>query len=523
MEERNANNSQEEIVALKKIMRGAGIFTIGVVFSKFITYFTRIFIARYFGPEEYGLFSLGLAVIGFFSAFGVLGLHAGVSRYIPFYMIKNEEPRIRGVLTFSLVAASLVSLIIGGALFLASHQIAVQIFNNPALESMLKVFAVSIPFASLFSILTSAFEGFQKIEYRIYTEKIILNVLKLVFIIFVGVSGYGAFGIAFAYTLATVLTFFAALYFLETRVFSLRSKIQSIYARKELLIFSLPLMAYGFIKTMTAEIDTVMLGYFTSAREVGIYNAAIPTAQILKFVPGTIGVLLLPVMTELYAKGQQEPLVTVYKAVTKWAFYIAFPLLLFMVFFANQIMDLLFGSEYTAGSLALSILAVGFFMSILSFAPSSVMVMIRKSYMILVISVGTILTNVALNLLLIPLYGIAGAALASAVTYTVSATFSLAYIWRIMRISPFSISMVKSIPSGLFSMGVVYFGGKLIFGSFNVYSLLLLIALFLILYTVLLLLLNGLQREDTEILKAIEKKTGIRNEPLRRIIKKFVK
>ncbi|MEE8423026.1 MAG: oligosaccharide flippase family protein [Thermodesulfobacteriota bacterium] len=523
MENSDTPASHEGIASLKTVAKGAGIFLVGMVLSKFITYFTRIFIARYFGPEVYGLFSLGLAVIVFAGIFGVLGLPTGVTRYISYYRSKNEEAHVKGVLIFSLFTVALVSCISGGILFLASPRIAITVFHNPELTNVFRVFAISIPFTALFSILGSSFNGFREIKYRVYTEKIILNVLKLVLILFLGMLGYGVLGLAFAYTLATILTFFIAFYFLETRVFSLRTKTQPRYINKELIIFSFPLMASGFMKTMMTRIDTIMLGHFRSVGEVGIYNAAIPTAQILAIVTSSVGVLFLPVITELYAKGQKRPLEVVYKTVTKWTFYLNLPVLLIMVFFPRQIMNLIFGPDYVEGSLALSIIAVGFFMSTISFAPSCLITMAKKTRMIFVISIAAALTNVVLNLSLIPIYGIAGAAMATTATYLVSSTLLFGYTWRIMRMSPFSTGMIKSIPAGFLSLGIVYLGGRLIFQSFDWYMLIFLFALFLGLYAVLVLLLCGLQREDIEILKAIERKTGIRNESIRNIIKRFIK
>ncbi|RMD84699.1 MAG: hypothetical protein D6808_06560, partial [Candidatus Dadabacteria bacterium] len=202
------NRSEHDAIPpLKKVLKGAGLFLLGTFLSRFITYFTRIFIARYFGPEEYGLFSLGLAVVGFAAPFAALGLPIAIKRYVPYYRAKMEEARVKGVMLFSFLAVALASAITGGVLFLLSSQMATTVFHNPELKDVFKVFAMSIPFASLSSLLASSFEGFQDIKYRVYTERILSNVFKLVFIILFGVLGYGLLGIAFAYTIATALTF----------------------------------------------------------------------------------------------------------------------------------------------------------------------------------------------------------------------------------------------------------------------------------------------------------------------------
>ena len=96
-EERDA----PQMVALNTVAKGAGIVFTGVIASKVLSYLYRIFIARYFGPNDYGLLNLGLAIIGFLTIISLLGLPSGVTRYIAYYRTKRNESKIRGVVTTS--------------------------------------------------------------------------------------------------------------------------------------------------------------------------------------------------------------------------------------------------------------------------------------------------------------------------------------------------------------------------------------------------------------------------------------
>ena len=88
-------------IALKKIAKGAGIFSIGLLISKGLAYVYRLIIAR-IGVEQYGLFSLALAVFGIFITISLLGLSDGVIRFVSFYKGKFDQRRIKGVITSSL-------------------------------------------------------------------------------------------------------------------------------------------------------------------------------------------------------------------------------------------------------------------------------------------------------------------------------------------------------------------------------------------------------------------------------------
>jgi O-antigen/teichoic acid export membrane protein len=478
--------SSNEIVPLKTVLKGAQIVFLGGIFSRLLTYFTRVFIARYFGPEDYGLFSLGLAIVTFVGIFTLIGLPTGVQRYVPYFRSKNQERKVKGVLIFSLSAVTLISLFFATILIAAAPFISTNIFENKELENVIKIFALSIPFSSLTMVILSTFVGFKKIEYRIYIERIILNLLKLIFILLLGLLGYGALGIVFAYSMATALAFIIAFYLLESKLFSLRTMLQPIYIK-------------------------------------GIYNAAIPTAQLQGLVVSSLGGLFLPVITELYAKGHKESIEIVSKTVTKWAVYLNFPIFLILFFFSGQILNLIFGTEYLKGSLALSILALGFFMRAFSFTPNSVLTMAKKTRVIFIISLTATLINILFNLVFIPRYGIQGAAIATTTTYIVNSFLLIGYSGLVLHVSTLSKTMMKSLPAGLLSMGVLYFVSKTLSTLLGRDPLFLLFPFFFFLYFILISLFGGLQSEDIEILKAVERRTGLRSVFLRKIARKFIK
>ena len=133
-----------------------------------------------------------------------------------------------------------------------------------------------------------------------------------------------------------------------------------------MLSFSLPLVLSGFMGTIIMWTDTTMLGFFKNAVVVGIYNAAIPTAQILMVFPSALSALFLPVITELYSKGEEKELRTVYKVIAKWMFYLNFPVFLLLVIFSRQVLNITFGKEYITGYIALILLGGAYLTSVFS-------------------------------------------------------------------------------------------------------------------------------------------------------------
>ncbi len=506
---------------LKTIVKGAGIVFIGLFVSKILSYLFRIFIARYFGLGDYGLFSLGLAVLSFFATFAILGLQTGVIRYTAHYRAKGDKKRVKGVITSSIKLVLPASVIMSFLMLISSPYLAINVFKEPELVNVLLILSLSIPFSALFAVLVSVFTGFKQIKYKVCSESFFINLAKLVFIIAFGAWGFGVVGIAWAWTIATILALMLSAYFLKKVYPIFRTKVVSIPMKKELLSYSLPLLFTASMSFFVLWTDTLMLGYFKNVSDVGIYNAAMPTAQLLIMFPNALAALFLPIITELHAKNKIVELKKVYKTVTRWTFYINFPMFLLLVFFSRQVLNLLFGPEYITGYIPLIILSMGL-MFRKSVQSVRILEMLKKTRNILYIVILTTVLNVSLNYLLIPLYGMRGAAIATMVTYVAAFFLYFFFSYRFSKMTPLSLNMMKAVVAGITSIAIVHSAARLLFASFSIYILAGLFLAFLFLYGFILLLLRSFNKEDIEIMKTIERKSGLKIEFLRNVLKRFM-
>ncbi len=510
-----------DLGSLKTIVKGAGIVFAGLVLSKVFTYLFRLFVARYYGPADYGLFSLALSVIGFLEIIALLGLATGIRRYVAYYNAKRDKSGVKGVITSSLKITLPVSILLSLLLFVTSPYIAVQIFHSEELISALVIFSISLPFTIMMYVLAESFIGLRQIKYNVYLQNIMLNASKLAFIVLFGLLGYGLLGMSWAWVLSSIATFLVALYFIERTFPIIRTSIKSIPLKGELLVYSLPLLFSTFMTFIIRHIDTIMLGYFRSPAEVGIYNAALPTAQLLTIVPSALTALFLPTITGLYVHKKGTELKRVYKTVTKWIFYINFPIFLLLVLFSRQVMNVMFGPEYVSGYVSLVLLSAGL-MVIRSVPAMQMLQMLKKTRVIMYITVFNVSVNVIMNYLLIPPLGATGAAIATMTTYIISFSLFFAFACRSTGIIPVSSGTLKSMFVGLVSICVVYLLARAFLTAFPAHVMAMLFLAFALLYLLLLLLVKGFDRSDIEIIKTIEEKSGMRVEFLRRILKKFL-
>mgnify|MGYP001578847148 FL=1 len=344
----------------KKIAKGAILVFLGMIFGRLIGYLYVMLVAR-LGSSQYGILSLGIAIVSFLSALATLGLDEGVLRYISYYKGKEDKARIKGAIVSSLRIVIPLSLFFSLIMFIFSKQIATKFSSGNELIPILKIFSFVLPFMVVRNIFLVSMRALQKVKYEITVKEFIERLTRLILTFILIYLGYKVFGAALAYLLAVLVSFVFSIYFLEKKVFPIfKKEIKSVVYPKELLSYSLPLLLGGFLVLIMSWIDTLMLGIFRTVSEVGIYNVASPTAQLMLMAPTALIFLFIPIITELYGKKELFGIKKVYKTTSKWIFLINLPLFLLMILFSKQLLRILFGNEYVAGYSVLIILSLGF-------------------------------------------------------------------------------------------------------------------------------------------------------------------
>ena len=181
----NKKSNQNEVNKSLKLLAKSSVFVfLGFFLSKFFTYLYRIIIARSFGPEVYGLFSLSLMILFLLLAFASLGIHEGTVRFIALYRGKKEFSKINYLFKYArkilLISAILISII----LFFAAKIISVSIFNEPDLTIFLKILSLILPFYMIGHIYLSLIHGFEKIKIHSFISDFLLNLVKVIAILF---------------------------------------------------------------------------------------------------------------------------------------------------------------------------------------------------------------------------------------------------------------------------------------------------------------------------------------------------
>jgi O-antigen/teichoic acid export membrane protein len=492
---------------LNKIVKGAGFTMFGLFFSKFLSYFYRIVVAR-IGPEAYGQLSLGLAVAGFIGTFVKLGLDESIKKFVPEAREAEDDAMLKGIMLDSLKLITLSGFLMGVITFFSADFIAQVILKSPETAPIIRILAFFPLVGRAASVFTDTTIGFNTTKYRVILRRITQNILQLAITLVLISIGMGVTGAAIGWFTGSFLILLISAYVVE-RDFGpiLTSDVKAKKMYPKMIKFSYPLIFSGVVGTFLGWGDSWLLSYFMNDAAVGIYNAAYPTALMIVLPAQAISSLALSSFSELGAKGygQKKAL----KTTTRWVFAMSFPAFLLMALFPGDLLHLLFGAEYAQAGTALAILAFG---NMIGTSTGQLGAYLKSNSHTKIIAYNTTLNmifNLGLNILLIPKLGIVGAALATAASSIFINTVVLAEVYRIKKTHPFSKDMLKILPAGLLALAATYTLVKLSFTHTPRWALIPAGITFAATYTLTFLKTGGLTQYDKEIITTAGRKIGL--------------
>ena len=500
-----SKNIDEKTRAFNIIVKGAGFAFLGLILGKLFSYVFHLIIAR-LGPEQYGLLSLGFAIVQSVVIISLLGLRGGILRYVSYNRSLGDERRVKGTITSSLKMGVTAAFFLGLIMYIFSDYI--SNFFTPALSPILKIFAFLIPILVASDFFLTTMVAFHQNKYSVFIRDFLEKLVKVVFTALLIYLGYGLYGAIVAYVLGVITVFVLSFYFMEKNVFPIiKTKIKSINLKKELIKFSFPLLLSGAVALIVSWTDVLMIGFFRTTSEVGIYNAALTTASLLLLFPVALNTLFLPIITGLYSKNLINELRDVYKRSSKWIFVFNLPVFLLLLAFSKQILRIMFGKEYGLGNLALTILIFGYVWHTISLTSLKTLEMKKKTKTVFIIYFIAALVNIIINYLLIPKFGAVGGAIATSASFFIGGSLLMVSNYKIMSVQPFKANYLKSLVAGLLSVYVIYLIKEAI--VVNKYHMLGLGLLFVLIYGGLLLLLKVFDKEDIIVFEAIFRKLGL--------------
>jgi O-antigen/teichoic acid export membrane protein len=225
-------------------------------------------------------------------------------------------------------------------------------------------------------------------------------------------------------------------------------------ASYELLRFSAPLVLVIILTQLLFWTDILMLGLLREAREVGIYSAAVRIAFAANMIVAAANQIFAPTISHLYHQGDLPHLEVLFKTVSKWVFLATLPVVMILLLLSDEILRL-FGPTFVAANTALVILALTQLVDA-STGASTFMLTMSGRLKLMVFNTGTaFVLNVALNALLVPRFGIEGAAAATFLALTAFQILALVQTRWTLGMHPYNLGYLKPLAAAIAAFAVV--------------------------------------------------------------------
>jgi len=491
--------------SLRIIAKSTIIVFVGLLISKILSYAFRIIIAREFGAEVYGFFSISIMLVGWLYTFSCLGLADGLLRFIPYYRNKKNQHKISQIFRFSLISSSIAGLIAGFLMFFYADFIAIKIFHNSGLIPFFKLFSIAVPLSVITQIFLSSIRAFEKISWYSFIVNILQNVVKVSVLLFLILLLKDSSAIGISYILGIVSMLLVAYYVCKYKIpelFFRQKYVKNI--NKELFIYSLPLIFSAVIASVFGWIDTFFVGYFKTVVDVGVYNVALPIAGIIAFTPFLFMQLFFPLINREYSSKNLDLIKQLSKQISKWIFLINLPLLVIFILFPGVIINLLFGSQYLAAETALIILAFGFFFMSQAEISLHLLNMAKKPHLGMIDIALAAVLNIILNIILVPKLGLIGAALSTTISYFFYGFLLITQGYYYVKIVPLRRKMLSVLISVIIASLALLVVRSLI--KTTLLNITLVAIFFFLFYFLLLFITKSLDNNDYMIIYSIKNK-----------------
>jgi O-antigen/teichoic acid export membrane protein/Mrp family chromosome partitioning ATPase len=422
--------------------RGGGLNLVGAICNQAALLGVTLLVARRLGRVDVGVYAQAYAFLALLSPLSMIGLTHGLTRFVAVHLAERDPGAVRGTVRLGLACSTLVASAIGAALFAAAPLLARSAFSEPRLTVPLQFVALALPASAFTNAALAATQGYRTMKPFALIGLIFEPVARLLLAGALLVAGMGLRGVMIALLASNLGS--AALAALALRRVMGPQTAPPTYAPRTLFSFSVVSWSAGLASTALIWADILLLGLLGNSGQVGVYNVATRLVHLATFVMLPINAAFAPRVADLDARGNTESLRHTYQLAESWIIRLSLPAFVLLMVFPADLLAL-FGKGFAVGAAVTMILAVGKFVDAAT-GPCGLMLNMsgRPGLNVLDNLVGLVV-NVALNLLLIPRYGMVGSAVAWAVSLCLVNGARVVQVWLAMGMLPFERAAAKGV------------------------------------------------------------------------------
>lgn len=376
--------------------------------------------ARFIGIEGYGIFVQILVIITLLTPLAVFRLDVANVRFLS---AETDPVRFRKSFYSGLIWSLGVGIIIGLFLIVFAQTSAQFILGEVIYADLMLSCSLLLTASVVNDFLQNYFRIVHKIS--LLSGIILLRAtLEILFILLAIWGGYGLVGAIWA-LISVRFTFALALLIWIGR--SIGGVDFDWTELRKMLAYGIPLMPNGIGQWVINYADRLIIIQFIGIAAVGLYSAAYALGMALNLLISPVGFVLFPLVSRLWDEGNREETKKYFVFITRYFILLAVPACLLLTFLSQPLMQLMTNSEFTTEISLVFWISLGMILRGLFQINMYAFHLVKKTtYITLILAISTVV-NIGLNILLVPVMGLSGAAIATAVTFLGMALIAVFY------------------------------------------------------------------------------------------------
>lgn len=399
------------------------------VFTTFFALAFSVIVARFYGAEAVGIVAVINSFLLLTSIFTVVGTPTSVLRLIPEHLSIYSPSSAFKVYRKTQFLVIGISIAIGILFFLGADQIATKIFSKPHLSFYFGLGSLFIVFKSLLILNTEAIRGLRLIR-MFALMQVLPQMINLTCLIAIGFFWHSQDVPIYAFLIGMAVAGVTGWIIMEYSFKKLtrQDDIVAPMTFKQIFSISIPMLMATSMDIIISRTGIIFLGIFRTEAEVGYFDIAAKLSGLTLFILGAVNSMAAPKFSQLFHSGNTEELFYVAKKSAKLIFWTTTPILFGFIILGKPILNVFFGHEFGNAYFALVIMVAGKFVSSISGSTGVFMNMTGNHNAFKNIMIVSGLISVIGNLLLIPRFGINGAAFVTMVSLSFWNIATLVYI-----------------------------------------------------------------------------------------------
>jgi O-antigen/teichoic acid export membrane protein len=398
---------------MKDLFKGSFTILLFKLFGAGLILIINLIISNYFGVKQLGEYNLIFSLLQMLSIISILGMDVFVIKTIP--RLDQNTAKEGGLITKIFSTLILTSLVIAITFYVSTPFIESLIFRNSGeVRKYLKLLPFLIFPVSFNTLVPEILRAFNNLYMFSFLKNVAQSFSILLFMIILYFTGiqdsitalYLGYILSFIFTIAVIFLFF------KNRNISLISYDKY---HESIIKHSSPMLLGTSIIFVISNIDSFMISYFKGEYSVGIYSACLKIGLIITFILTSVTSYIVPSIAKSYHEKNYSNVKSLYNKATLLIIFLTIPIVLIIFIFGEEILKL-FNQELTSYSNVLyTVLLMN--LSNVFFGPIIYIlsIMEKQNYVNKVLFISLVI-NILINWILIPKFGVIGAAIATIIS-----------------------------------------------------------------------------------------------------------